>query len=138
MPAVEGTPIRPSFLSHIALELLLDHLLLHNKLVHESDFYEYLAASDREMVNRFLSLCEVEDTLFFFTYFNSFLRAQYVGSYREFDQLTNAMIAICRRLWDVSLSRPQQERITAVITDYTAHLGNGFLVIFDEIRSLLS
>ena len=33
-PIVVNTPIRPSFFSHIALELLLDHLLLVDGRVH--------------------------------------------------------------------------------------------------------
>ncbi|WP_353124272.1 hypothetical protein [Parapedobacter pyrenivorans] len=137
-PAIAGTLIRPSFLSHIALELLLDHLLLENKLVHESDFYECLAAADRAMTDRFLRLCGVSDTAFFFTYFNSFMRAHYIGSYRRFDQLTLAMINICRRLWDVQLSSEQLDQITAIITRYASELDGNFLPIFDDIQSHLS
>ncbi|WP_257666219.1 hypothetical protein [Parapedobacter tibetensis] len=136
-PIVESTAIRPSFLSHIALELLLDHLLLHNNWVHESDFYEYLAAADRDMTDRFLKLCDVKDTLFFFTYFNSFMRAQYVGSYRTFDQITFAMINICRRLWVVELTAKQKEQITTAITAYVKELAGNFHHIFDEIRAQL-
>lgn len=137
-PLVAGTVIRPSFLSHIALELLLDHLLLVNNWVHESDFYEYLAAADREAVARFLHLSGVEDTAFFFTYFNSFMRARYVGSYREFDQVTSAMINICRRLWDVRLDMPQKQQITDVIAGYAGGLNREFQLIFEEISVRLS
>jgi len=137
-PLVETTVIRPSFLSHIALELLLDHLLLHHKWVHESDFYEYLAAADRDVTDRFLKLCDVPDTTFFFTYFNSFMRAQYMASYREFGQITNAMIAICRRLWDVQLDGDRCSRITEVITNYAMKLDDEFPLIFEEIQSKLS
>ncbi|GGC22683.1 hypothetical protein GCM10011386_13200 [Parapedobacter defluvii] len=137
-PIVETTVIRPSFLSHITLELLLDHLLLHHKWVHESDFYEYLAAADREVTDRFLKLCGVQDTAFFFTYFNSFMRAQYVASYRDFGQITHAMVGICRRLWDVRLDEHQYSQITAVISAYTAELDGKFPLIFEEVQSKLS
>ncbi|MFC3198701.1 hypothetical protein ACFOET_13855 [Parapedobacter deserti] len=133
-PAVVETPIRPSFLSHIALELLLDHLLLRHQLVQELDFYEHLAAADRDTVDRFLKRCEVEDTQFFFTYFDRFMSARYVGGYREFAQITEAMISICRRLWDVRLSGEQNAWVTAIIGDYAAKLDGSFHVIFDDIR----
>ncbi|WP_262247535.1 ACP phosphodiesterase [Parapedobacter soli] len=137
-PVVAGTPIRPSFLSHIALELLLDHLLLRHQSVHESDFYACLAAVDRDAVGRFLLLCDVPETTFFFTYFNSFLRAQYVGSYRQFDQITQAVISICRRLWDVRLTDDQTERMTATLTHYAALLDADFHTIFDDIEMHLA
>ncbi len=137
-PTVEGTAIRPSFLSHIALELLLDHLLLDNNWVHESDFYAYLAASDRDMTDRFLELCEIQDTSFFNSYFNDFMQAQYVGSYRKFDQITFAILNICLRLWDDRLSIDQKGNMTAVITDYASQLQSDFHSIFDEIRIHLS
>lgn len=137
-PMVADTPIRPSFLSHIALELLLDHLLLHHQAVHESDFYECLAAADRDTVARFLKLCDVPDTAFFFTYFNSFMRAQYIGSYRDFDQITYAVISVCRRLWDVQLSSGQRGRLTAALAQYATELEDGFQSIFDELQTHLS
>lgn len=136
-PAVEGSEIRPSFLSHIALELLLDHLLLVNNWVHETDFYEYLATADRNAVDKFLRLCEMGNTEFFFAYFNSFMRAQYIGSYRVFDQITYAMINICRRLWSVSLRDTQKMQITSVISQYADVLKGDFHLIFDEIRHQL-
>ncbi|MFB2119462.1 hypothetical protein [Parapedobacter sp. 2B3] len=137
-PAVAETPVRPSFLSHIALELLLDHLLLRHQAVHESDFYECLAAADRDMVARFLTLCGVQDTTFFSTYFNSFMRAQYIGSYRHFDQLTYAIINICRRIWDVQLRADQQALMTAALAAYATELDGAFRSIFDDLEAHLS
>ena len=137
-PIVERTVIRPSFLSHIALELLLDHLLLHHNWVHESGFYERLAAADREVTDRFLKLCNVVDTGFFFTYFNSFIRAQYIVGYREFTQITKAMIGICRRLWPVHLDESQCQQITGVLRQYAGELNDAFPQIFEEIQPKLS
>lgn len=136
-PTVAATAIRPSFLSHITLELLLDHLLLENGLVNEDDFYTYLAAADRDTTDRFLKLCDVSDTAFFFRYFDSFMRAQYVGSYREFRQITSALINICRRLWEVQLTVGQQQQLTATITGYAKELNGDFNHIFEEIGALL-
>lgn len=136
-PTVETTAIRPSFLSHITLELLLDHLLLENGLVNEDDFYDYLAAADRDTIDRFLKLCDVSDTTFFFTYFDSFMRVRYVGSYRQFHQITSALINICRRLWEVELTTGQQQQLTAIIMDYAKELNGDFNHVFEEIGALL-
>lgn len=136
-PAVAATPIRPSFLSHISLELLLDRLLLENGMVDETDFYACLQAVDRDAVNRFLTLCEVPDTAFFFSFFDGFIRAGYVGSYREFDQITLALINVCRRLWPVDLTIDQQKQITASLADHTKKIAGNFNQIFDEIGALL-
>lgn len=136
-PAIKDTAIRPSFFSHIALELLLDHLLLHNNWVHETDFYEYLAAADREAVDSFLKLCGIQDTGFFFRYFNSFMRAQYIGAYRTPHQITSALINICRRLWDVELSAGEKQQITDSLISYTSALSLQYKLIFEEIREQL-
>ncbi len=136
-PAVETTAIRPSFLSHIALELLLDHLLLENGMVNENDFYAYLTAADRDTVARFLKICDVPDTEFFFTYFDGFIKARYVGSYREFEQITFALINICRRLWHVVITADQKKQITASLRDYAKKMNGDFNLIFDEIGPLL-
>jgi len=138
MPALDGLPIRPSFLSHIGLELLLDHLLLRDHLVHESDFYGYLAAADRDALIRFFQLCGIADTVFFFRSFNSFMRAQYVGTYRELDQVTEAMLSVCFRLWNVQPEQEVKDRISTVLRGYVDGLGEGYLRIFDEIRLRLS
>lgn len=136
-PTVEGTAIRPSFLSHIALELLLDHLLLTNELVHERDFYAHLASADRDAITKFFHLCEVADTAFFLKYFNRFIQAQYVGGYRKFDQMTVAIINICRRLWVESPTQEQQHQLTVSLADYAVRLSADFKGIFEEIGEQL-
>lgn len=136
-PIIADTPIRASFFSHIALELLLDHLLLQDGRVHERDFYEYLAMADREAIERFLARCGVEDTGTFFRFFNTFLRSQYVGSYRYFDQIVFALGEICRRLWPVKLAGTQQRDIAEILEDYAQELAPHYIGIFGEIQSQL-
>lgn len=137
-PVITDTPIRPSFLSHIALELLMDHLLLLQNFVHEQDFYEYLAAADREAIARFLSICGVEDSGFFFRFFNSFMRSQYIGSYRQLDQVTYALINICSLLWDLDIADSQRKEITSALRSYVPILAKDYKSIFDVIRPKLS
>lgn len=133
-PIIADTPIRASFFSHISLELLLDHLLLEDGWVHERDFYEYLAAADKDAIDKFLKRCGVEDTGLFFRFFNSFMRARYVGSYRHFDQIVFALGEICRRLWPVRLTDTQRAEVVTVLARYAHGLGAHYKQVFNDIR----
>src|SRR5690606_5339504 len=68
-PILQESPIRPSFFSHIALELLLDHLLLKNKLVYSEEFYQQLEAVDLPALHKFLDICELKEKAVFFDFF---------------------------------------------------------------------
>lgn len=136
-PIIANTPIRPSFFSHIALELLLDHLLLVDGRVHESVFYEMLAAADKDAIASFLVRCEMADTDSFFRFFNSFLRSQYVGNYRQFSQITFALVEICRRLWPVRLDDAQAKAVSRVLEEYAGILSPVYEQVFGDIEPQL-
>src|SRR5690606_32687305 len=106
-----------------------------DNLVHESDFYTQLALADRQTTDRFLKRCEVRDTTVFFAYLDRFIAARYIGEYREFSQITLAMLSICRRLWDVWLHADQEAQITDTISAYVKKLDRHYHSIFDEIGS---
>lgn len=136
-PIISSTPIRPSFFSHIALELLLDHLLLVDGRVHERVFYEQLAAADKDAIAKFLTRCGIVDTGIFFRFFNSFLRSQYVGSYRQFGQIVFALIEICRRLWPVHVTDEQNEAMSEKLEEYAAILAPVYRQVFGDIQPQL-
>lgn len=136
-PIIVTTPIRPSFFSHIALELLLDHLLLADGRVHERVFYELLAAADKDAIAKFLARGGVTDTGVFFRFFNSFLRSQYVGSYRNFGQIVFALIEICRRLWPVHLTPDQEKAVRQELEEYAAVLAPVYSQVFGDIHPQL-
>lgn len=135
-PVVEGTLIRASFLSHIALELLLDHLLLLEGAADHEHFYEDLERVDRDAVHRFLTVCGMEDTQVFFAFFDQFLSDRYIGYYREMAEVTRALLNICRRLWDVRLGEECKMLMTAQLTIYSGVLKEKFRQVFDEIEDI--
>ncbi len=136
-PIVTGTAIRPSFLSHIALELLLDHLLLTTGLLHEDHFYQYLAKSDQGSINVFLQRCGITKTDTFFHYFRHFIEVQYTSQYRHTNQLSKALTNICYRIWPDRLNTSQQQQLTAVLDAYRTVLIDGFISIFNDIERQL-
>src|SRR5690606_40539685 len=70
IPALRNSVVRPSFLAHIALELMLDSTLLTENHIQTVDFYTHLRLSDREAINRFLKLNGIDDTTYFFIFFD--------------------------------------------------------------------
>src|SRR5690606_20289303 len=97
-PHLKNTPIRPSFMAHIGLELLLDHLLIQHKMVDVNVFYKLLELVDRETVQKFLTLCGYEDSEKFFKFYEEFLDAHYISTYKDLDQILKALIFICKRV----------------------------------------
>jgi|SRR5690606_5345461 len=136
-PILEGTPIRASFLSHIALELLLDHRLLVDQVLDEEHFYQCLEAADRPTVDRFLHLCGLSETLFFFEFFDAFNRARYVGRYRDVEQVGHALLNICRRLWDFQLPEAHRLRMVEALETQAHGLAGEYMKVFDEIENFV-
>ncbi|MEH6308181.1 hypothetical protein RYH73_21165 [Olivibacter sp. CPCC 100613] len=136
-PVVINTPIRASFLSHIALELLLDRLLLKDSWLHENDFYGQLQDVDPQSLATFLKLAGLQDTARFLTYFAAFVSDRYLGTYREMAKVTYALDQICKRFWPQGLSQDKKLKLTDALNVYEAELAYNYKVIFNEIADYL-
>lgn len=136
-PHVQQTDIRPSFMAHVGLELLLDHLLLKQALVDDQHFYGYLEQVDRAAVKKFLNACGVPDTVRFFEFYDAFLKDRYVSTYRDLGQVARALNHICKRLWTFDLSRTQTLGIEGALEQYVSVLEPDYKRIFDEIEAEL-
>lgn len=132
-PLVDETPIRASFLSHIGLELLLDHCLLVDGGVDEEPFYVFLEAADRDTVDRFLRICGLEDTDFFFRFFDAFNRARYIERYKAIEQIMHALLNICRRLWDFQLTTDRKAALIDTLEVYADQLFGEYMQVFEQI-----
>lgn len=136
-PIVENTPIRPSFLAHISLELLLDHLLIiHNKIqVH--NFYDCINKADRNDISSFLEHCNLKDEEKFFSFYEKFLSSKYLLSYQKIENISYALNRICMRLWPNTLNENELNELTQQLDFYKKKLENDFMDIFDEIETKL-
>lgn len=132
-----GTTIKPYFLGHIGIELLLDSLLLSHNKVDVFAFYNKLSECSHEKIDQFLSLSGLPERTPFFTFFERFLHSQYLHSYHQTENIAYALNRICMRIWPEGLEQPKQAALSQIIHEYQAELAPVYLQIFDEISPVL-
>lgn len=131
---LEDSPVRPSFLAHIGVELLLDHLLVVNGKIDINLFYKHLNEVDDAKLTTFLTRCGAADTDHFFKFFNGFKSSRYLLSYQKLENISYALQRICMRLW----AHPFKEETVLLLTEklslYKIELEKDYLSIFEEIE----
>lgn len=136
-PITTGTAIRPSFLAHIGLELLLDHLLVLHHLVDIERFYTQLAAVNRSAITDFLHHCGWKNDEVFFKFLDQFLNSRYLFSYLDLNKISYALNQICKRLWPEALNEKQKHALTTQLLIFKAELEKDFISIFEDIDKKL-
>ncbi len=131
------SPIRPSFLAHISLELLLDGILIKQQLIHTQKFYLHLESTKKEVVDRFLNQCNIQETDDYHRFIRMFLKERYMDSYTDKSKILYALGRIAKRIWDVPFTPQQEEKIAFVLEKYDEKLSINFMDIFNEIESKL-
>jgi hypothetical protein len=134
VPALKNSVVRPSFLAHISLELMLDSTLLTDNHIKAVDFYSHLKQSDREAINRFLKLNNIQDTSHFFNFFDKFIQSNYLESYRESNNIMFALNRICMRIWKDPLNENEMLTLGEILKDYHHNLLGNYMEIFEEIN----
>ncbi len=132
---LHGSGIKLFFVTHIALELLLDRRLLIDNWVHEQDLYSRLEKADRTALHSFLeksgapekSVKRIEEAI------DDFIAQDYLGSYRNMGQLSFALLKISSSYWPKAFNEERKESLTASLTDYESDLEHNYKAIFDEI-----
>lgn len=137
-PAIEGSPVKPFFLGHIAIELILDNLLLTTGKVTADIFYDHLGGCETEVINEFLTFAGLKDTTRFFRFLEDFKSSRYLYTYAETQQIAYALKRICMRVWQDPFAATHEAAINIILSEYRTGLLDNFMVIFDEIDSLLT
>jgi hypothetical protein len=132
-PAIEGSPVKPFFLGHIALELILDNLLITTNKISVDDFYDHMKDCDDELIQDFLTFAGLADTYKFFRFFNGFKKDGYLHTYSETPKIAYALKRICMRVWNEPFTEEHEEAMNDVLVDYREYLYDDFMSIFDEI-----
>jgi acyl carrier protein phosphodiesterase len=138
LPILGDSKVRPSFLAHIGVELVLDHLLVVNAKIDISSFYDHLNKVDDTVIDAFLKKCGSEDTEKFFHFLNSFRSSRYLLSYQKIENISYALQRICMRLWPHPFSETTVGLLTAQLELYKLMLEENYLEIFEEIENVLS
>ena len=138
LPVLENSVIRLSFLAHIELELMLDHLLVSKKIVDIHAFYKRLAEVDLDEVVAFLEAENVHPIAQFVYFFEIFRTNQYLFNYENLEYITLASDKICSRIWNAPFSDTAKAAITKKLTEYKVNLEFEFMTIFNEIELRLT
>ena len=138
LPAIEGSPVKPFFLGHIALELILDNLLLTTGKVTADGFYHHLEECQGNIVNEFLTFSGVKNTAIFFKFYNGFKKSKYLYSYADTKEIAYALKRICMRVWDNPFTVENEAQMNGILTAYRAGLQDVFMDIFYEIEDKLT
>ncbi|WP_025144508.1 ACP phosphodiesterase [Pedobacter jeongneungensis] len=137
-PIVENTAVRPSFLAHIGLELLLDHLLIEHNLIQVHHFYDKLNTVKKESLSDFLEHCKLKEPEVFFNFLEKFISSKYLLSYQQLENISYALNRICMRLWPETLNEIQLQQLTFELGIFKAVLQKDFMDIFKEIEGKLA
>lgn len=137
-PILVDSEVRPFFLAHISLELMLDSILLTRENINAFSFYDQLARVERNELKHFLELNKITDTGRFFRFFDQFLEVNYLHSYSESQNLIYALNRICMRIWQDPLNSEQKLQLNEVLLAYQNSLESCYMEIFDDLESRLN
>ena len=138
VPICEHSPVKPFFLAHIGLELILDHLLTVDGIVNINTFYDQLTKADKPALNNFLHTCSLNDTGIFFKFLNNFISGRYLFSYQKIENISYALNRICMRLWNNPFTEAQLARLTNQLEIFKESIQNNYLSIYNDIEKELS
>ncbi len=136
-PVLVNAQVRPSFLAHVALEIMLDSILLTNDIIDADDLYSRLLQADHEALNSFLEFSGMDDTAHFFKFFDKFLEIKYLDSYRESHNIMYALNRICMRIWPEPINDTQLLQLSAILLNYQEELEGCYGEIFEEIEKVV-
>lgn len=136
-PAIEGSPVKPFFLGHIALELIIDNLLLTTGKVIVDEFYDHLSGCQAQVIEEFLTFSGLADTAVFFKFYEGFKKSKYLHTYAETHQISYALKRICMRVWNNPFTEQHEAQMNEVLGSYRNYLLNSFMTIFEEIGAKL-
>ena len=137
LPACENSPVKPFFLAHIGLELILDHLLVSDNLVSINVFYQQLSLANKVSLDNFLHTSSLENTTIFFNFLNNFISGRYLFSYQKMENITYALNRICMRLWNNPFTEMQLAALTLQLEVFKKDIKNNYLSVFDDIEKTL-
>jgi hypothetical protein len=136
-PVIAESPVKPFFLGHIAVELIIDNLLLTTGKIKVDDFYDHLKGCDNAVIEEFLTVAGLKDTTRFFSFYEGFKKVGYLHTYSETEQIAYALKRICMRVWDNPFTQAHEVRMNEVLVAYRQLLLPDFMTIFHEIEGKL-
>jgi hypothetical protein len=137
LPAIEGSPVKPFFLGHIAIELILDNLLLTTQKITVDGFYDHLDGCRIPVIDEFLTFAGLKETSVFNRFYEEFKKSRYLYTYSKTEQIAYALKRICMRVWNNPFTPEHEAAINNVLISYRETLLDNFMSVFDEIENKL-
>lgn len=134
LPALVGSPVKPFFLGHIALELLIDHLLITQHIIDVEQFYIHLEQTSENDIADFLTLNGIIDPSVYINFHRKFLHHRYLHSYADIKGVSHALKQVCLRVWKSPFNTAQENEMEGVLSGYQELLADNFMEIFEEIE----
>lgn len=132
------SPVKPFFLGHVSLELLLDSLLITENLINIDSLYKALYRIDMQVVTSFLILNGINNPERFLKFFEAFKKEEYLHSYAETEKISYALRQICMRIWDHPFTTAQEASLTINLINYKKVLSKDFIFIFEMMDTALN
>ena len=133
-----GSPVKPFFLGHVSLELLLDSLLITERLISIDSLYKILNQIENPVITCFLALNGIDKPGPFFKYFEAFKKEEYLHSYSQTEKVSYALKRICMRIWNNPFTAEQEEALTKSLITYKDELSKDFIFIFEMIDARIN
>ncbi|GHE23590.1 ACP phosphodiesterase [Sphingobacterium griseoflavum] len=137
-PIVQHLPVRASFLAHISVELLLDHLLIAQQGVNVHRLYEHLAHVSKPTIEKYLKLIGEVDIPRFLVFYERFIESKYIVQYQDISNISHALFNICKRVWTFEHTAVDIDQLTATLTVYKEQFLHDYLDIFHYIQDNLA
>lgn len=134
---LEQTLVKPFFLAHIAVELLLDSLLITHLKLKPITVYDIFKNTNEQEVVGFLKLNHIEDIQKFLKFYHLFIKEEYLLSYQSVEKIAYSLKRICMRIWPIPFPENQELALTEILMTYKNILAQDFIFIFDSISSKL-
>jgi acyl carrier protein phosphodiesterase len=134
---LDNNIIKPFFVGHISLELILDHLLITKNEIDVNKLYFHLEKVDLDEIADFLKLSGIENTEKFYKFFDNFRRQKYLHNYEQPENITYAIKGICNRIWENPFIISEEVALTNIIINYIGLIESDFKSIFKEIDNQL-
>lgn len=135
--SIADLPIRASFLAHISLELLLDHLLIEKESVSVERLYEHLGAIHRPLLKKYFYAIGGIDDEKFFQFYDRFLASKYIFDYSKIENLPHALFNICKRVWRFDVTSKHLDDLALILDKYQSNHLIGYQDIFSEVQQKL-
>jgi hypothetical protein len=131
---LDNINLKPFMVGHIGLELILDTLLIKNKIIDSKAFYNHLETCQVNDIEQFIYLNGIADAAEFRTFYQRFKEVKYLLSYKSNESIVYALNRIQYRLSGSFLN----EKDTIILQDAIAECMNyielDYLTVFEEIE----